>query len=441
VRVVGLGGAYTALAEGVEGAAVNAAAPAVREPFSLSWFDLDLDLGVSFPGSYANTDFDNSGAFDRVNNFLYFNVGAQAQLGYFGASISGEFLRYDVSPASASNPALSLTSGRWHALAAYGLAKDQLVVGAGIRAVSMELSQSGGPVPTTGSTILTMIGGAPEIGVLAKPDDFPMRFGATLRAPVSGGNLGSGATRTDSQGITRAGSLILPARIIMPWDIEVGMALQVGPRPLNPAWINPHEQEARVRTSITGARERRARENAQILARVPHEERMAKATELAQQEDAIRVVEDAELDAESRRLLAERKARYANWPRERILLLTSVLMTGLSGSDSVSLEGFLDQRKEPFGHGVTLSPRLGIEAEPIVGLLRSRIGSYLEPSRFDDSPTAKHYTRQHFTFGGDLKLLPWDTFGVTKDQVWRVSFAIDLAPRYIDWGIAFGAWH
>jgi hypothetical protein len=37
--------------------------------------------------------------------------------------------------------------------------------------------------------------------------------------------------------------------------------------------------------------------------------------------------------------------------------------------------------------------------------------------------------------------LPFDTFGLTKDQVWRLSFAVDLAPRYINWGLSLGAWH
>ena len=208
VRVMGISGAYTAVAEGVDGAAVNAASPAVREPYSFDWLDYDIDLGVSFPGSYSNTDFDNSGKFDRINNFVYFNFGAQLQLGDFGTSVTGEFLRYDVIPSTPRSPGLSLTAGRWHALGAYGLANDQIVVGGGLRVVSMGLQQSGGPVPT-GPEVLTMVGAAPEAGVLVKPDEAPARFGATVRAPVSGGDFGGSSTTTDAQGVTRAGSLVL----------------------------------------------------------------------------------------------------------------------------------------------------------------------------------------------------------------------------------------
>jgi len=445
--VESIAGAYTAVAEGVDGAAVNAASPAVREPFSLKWVDYDFDIGLSFPGAYANTDFDNSGKLDSANNFLYFNVGAKVQLGSFGTSVTGEFLRYTI-PSSTSSSSLSLTAGRWHALVGYGIWDNQLVVGAGLRAVSMQLSESaaggGGSSITslpsnlpnpTGSSLLTMTGVAPEAGFLIKPNDLPFRIGATVRLPVTGTTFGGSQANVDSQGVTRVGSVILPSNIYLPWEVEAGFAIQVGPRPLNPAWINPHDQDAPVRTYVAAERARRAREQAAVLAETPPAERVARLADLEREEVAIRIVEEQRMEAEERALLAERKARYANWPRERILVLASLLMTGPS-SNAVSLEGFLNQVHDQYGQAVTLSPRLGIESEPIANLIHGRIGSYLEPSLFEDG-----HLRQHFTFGGDLKLLPFDTFGLTKDQVWRVSVAVDLAPRYINYGFSLGAWH
>ncbi len=430
-----IGGAYTALAEGVEGAAVNAASPAVREPFSLQWIDVDLDLGLSFPGAYAHTDFDNSGKLDSANDFLYFNLGAKLQLGDFGAALTGEFLRYTV-PSANGGPSLSLTAGRYHALVAYGVADNQLVVGAGLRAVSMQLSESGGNIPNpTGATLLTMTGVAPEVGALVKPNDLPFRIGVTARAPVTGTNFGGSTTTTDIQGVTRAGSLILPQSITLPWELETGFALQVGPRPLNPSWINPHEQDAGVRNYIAGERARRSTRNELILQGTAPAERPARRAALEREEAAIRAVEDQRLAEGARRSLAQRKARFANWPRERILLLASVLITGPT-QNAVSLEGFLNQVHDQYGQHVTASPRLGIESEPIANLLRGRIGSYLEPSLFEGGNV-----RQHFTFGADVKLLPFDTFGLTRDQVWRISFAVDLAPRYINYGFSLGAWH
>jgi hypothetical protein len=64
------------------------------------------------------------------------------------------------------------------------------------------------------------------------------------------------------------------------------------------------------------------------------------------------------------------------------------------------------------------------------------VGSYLEPSRFEQGTT-----RQHFTFGGDVRLFPFSPWGIFGDQVWRVTVAADLAPRYQNFGIGIGAWH
>jgi len=60
-RVSGLAGAVTAAAEAVEGVTNNAAAPAVREAFSVTWFDHEPSAGISLPGGYARTDFSNRG--------------------------------------------------------------------------------------------------------------------------------------------------------------------------------------------------------------------------------------------------------------------------------------------------------------------------------------------------------------------------------------------
>jgi hypothetical protein len=133
--------------------------------------------------------------------------------------------------------------------------------------------------------------------------------------------------------------------------------------------------------------------------------------------------------------MAARKARFENWPRAKILVVGSVLVTGMSNR-AVALEGFLDQEVESVGQRVTVSPRAGIEAEPIANWVESRVGTYVEPSRFENVAA-----RQHFTFGGDLKLLPWNMFGLTPGQVWRVSVVLDVAQRYSDWGLAIGAWH
>src|SRR5687767_15471898 len=61
-RVVGLGGAYVAVAEDVDGDLHNPAAPAVRPYYSSDNFDYWLGVAVAFPADIENMDFFNSGS-------------------------------------------------------------------------------------------------------------------------------------------------------------------------------------------------------------------------------------------------------------------------------------------------------------------------------------------------------------------------------------------
>ena len=316
---------------------MNAGAPAVREPFSYDWFDYDLNFDISFPGAYGGTDFDNRGqranqqTVDKVDSFLYLNLGAQLQFGELGTSVNAEFLQYSISPAAAGTPGLNLTLGRYHALAAYGLAGNQISIGTGLRGVTAQVSQnaSGGPGGQFSSrSLLTMTGVSPEVGAIIKPDNLPWRIGLTARAPVSGKSFGNGAVQEDANGVLRTGNFILPSKVVLPWELEAGFALQLGPRPLNPPWINPHDVERPLDDKIAIARQERAHENALELERLPPGERDKRRAEMVSEERAIREVEDLHIAAESARLRDIRKARYENWPRERLLILVSVLVAG-----------------------------------------------------------------------------------------------------------------
>jgi hypothetical protein len=213
------------------------------------------------------------------------------------------------------------------------------------------------------------------------------------------------------------------------------VAFQLGPRPLNPSWINAHDAERPLGDKIAVARATRAHENALELEKLSPEVRVKRRAEMLREEQALRAVEDQHMDAEAQRLRDVRKARFENWPRERLLFLVSVLVAGASDR-AVAMEGLLEQKLDYVGRLLSVSPRFGFESEPIVNFLRARVGTYLEPSRFEDG-----HARQHFTFGADFKLFPFSPFGIFGDQVWRAGFAADLAPRYANWGIGVGAWH
>jgi hypothetical protein len=436
--VTALGGAYSALAEGTEGSAANSAAPAVRTAYSTSWFDYDISLGISFPGAFTNTDFDNHG--DNASlpqqhaspgDYTDLNVGGTVQLGGLGVAAVGDLEQYTLS--TQGQPTLTLQLGRWKALTSYGFYGGQLAVGGGVRVVTMQIEQNGA------GTLLNMAGVSPEAGALLMPNGLPWRLGITGRAPVRGGVgvgfLGEQIFPGSPSSTQPTGNLVLPSHVVMPWEVDLGFALQLGPRPLNPAWENPHAQEAHLRGEIDADRAERRRRYEDELARLPLAERRARKAEQVSEEKALRALEDQHLDEASEKLHLVRKGRYANWPRERILFLASVLFTGQS-PNAVSVEGFLDQRVETVGRLLTVSPRLGLEAEPLQNQVVLRTGTYVEPSRYEGSAA-----RQHFTFGADIRLVPLTFWGLFPDDPWKLGLMVDLAPRYTNYGFGFGTWH
>jgi hypothetical protein len=446
-RATGLGGAFAAYAEGVDALASNAAAVAVREPYSYTWFDYDLTASLSFPAAFRNNDFDNDGAIGfTYKNFLFYTLGAKVDIGPWGVGVLGDFQTYDLLPArNSTDPQLTETFGKLHAVLGRSLFGGQLSIGAGVRAVtlSIDTKQSGSTAAELGlggqTNQLSMNGVGPEIGVLIRPDYEPWRLGATFRSSVEG-RASQDAAPSDQTKFEK------PASIFLPWELELGATIQVGPRPLNPRWLDPHEQEARERSQIEQDRAaRKAAQEAELRGITDPAKMYDRASELAYQEKFIRREEDRRLDAVRETLELERRARYANWPRERITVLLEILVSGRS-PDAVGLESFFSHQAalvglvpgtsfKRSGETISYSPRLGLEGEPVTDRLQTRIGTYIEPSRFGG------LARQHFTFGFDVKLFAWGLFGLTKDQVWRVGGVTDLAPRYQSFGISLGAWH
>jgi hypothetical protein len=436
-RVIGLAGAYAALADGADGLGQNAAASVVRPAYSTSWFDYDITLGASLTGAFGRTDFDNSGQRKLGASTFFYVLGGLVQFGRFGVGLLGDFQRFALADGSAR-----VTVGRLHATAGYSLLDNQLQVAAGLRGVTTVISLPGTGAGLIPSNVLTMVGIAPQVGALLQPEYSPWRLGATYRAPV---RASTDAGDVDPDGVRRAAGLAVPGQIHWPWEVELGVALSAGPRPLNPRWIDPALQEQRLREAIDAARAQRQREVEAELAQVPagaprHERRLARG----RQEALRREVEELRYRADVEQLAQERKARYLNWPRPRILVVADLLITGET-EGGIGLRSFLDQRDVPNGRRVTTQPRLGIEGEPVVGFLITRVGTYLEPTRYEVPPDSTGLVagaRQHFTAGAEVRLFPWNVFGTFPEgSTWRVTAVADIAPRYENIGLSIGLWH
>ncbi|WP_244224318.1 hypothetical protein [Corallococcus sicarius] len=232
VRVTGLAGAYAPIAEGVEGIGANTAAPALRSLYSTQHVDYDLSLGFTLPSSVRNTDFDNNGSVGfTYKNFVFTQLGGLIQWGPWGAGGLASLQSYTLGQ-DASGQTLQLNTSRFQIQLARTLFDGELVVGVGLRAVSLEIDSGEGEK----SNLASMLGVNTEAGAIWTPLALPLRAALTFRAPVQGRLNPDSPTTADDEGNVRVANLYLPSTIKLPWEIEAGLAYQFGPRPLQIPW-------------------------------------------------------------------------------------------------------------------------------------------------------------------------------------------------------------
>ncbi len=423
IRITSLGGAYAGYGEGIAGLVSNAAAPAVREVFATDHVEFSMSGSFSFPlGLSENDDFDNSGDTDQdYSSFIYVDGGMLLQVGAFGAGLVAELQTYTLTNAKARSTQVLL--GRYHALTGVGIARGDLVIGGGARAVTLGFFGE--------DATLAYAGVGPELGILVKPSSIPFRFGGTFRFPVAASSL-STQTPRDALGRVRLGDLVLPNRATEPWELEIGTAVQFGPRALNMAFEDPEDADDEVEAEVKRARDVRARIRERALDQTSDPvERDALEARLDEDERAYRQVESNAAEDVERRTEDAAEGRALALPRPRLLLLLSVLATG-DIDDGVSLEGFLGQTTAgsptdligSAGADINFSPRFGVEVEVVPKLLVLRGGGYYEPSRFG------RVGRQHGTMGLALNVVRTDVLGLLPELDWGIELGADIAPRY-----------
>lgn len=438
-RVTGLGGAYVAISEDVDGDLQNPASVAVRPFFSYTYFDYWLGFGLTFPASLKNMDFFNSGASTKVANspesFVFFTPAVNIQLGPLGAGYSLGLQQYQLTPpdpANATAETFSVSISTMHFQVGYGFARNQWVAGFGARYVDMGLSRNGDLRSDFSSSGIGI-----EIGGVWKPENLPLRLGIAYRTPIE-----TLAHYTDDLLPNSEGDLIvsgaggpkyLPKTVAVPWDLNFGFAVQFGKRPFNPPWETV--SSLIERENLIHSLRRLDRETAKQaeLARATTPDEQARIAQHYAEEQKL---DDDDLD---------RALRDAKWRIERDLLSMNTFYVQVSAAmlvsgqvqNAVGIESMLSQTVNRSGQKTVVSPRLGIESGVVPNLLKLRAGTYLEPTRFATSSP-----RGHITAGFDVKLAVWNVFGLWPDDyMWRLGFGGDLAHRYTTWGITLAGWY
>jgi hypothetical protein len=445
-RVVGLAGAFTALAEWCEGEYSNAASPAVRPAYSLDSFDYDVCLGFMLPGAFGNYDFENAGVDSGPSRFQQsasINLGLQLVYGRFGVTV--DYDTYNLLVPGIQGVAGAVTGGgllellqnrlninRFTSSVATSFVDGQLLVGVGARAAifhdTTDTSQG------TASTFRAS-GAGVQVGVIWRPRSLPLRLGGTVRSDISITDINSDAITTLPGGGRVSGGRILPSKVVLPSELELGAAFEFGARPFNPEWFDPAPQDDFVRARYQRLELERAEVHAKELEAARPGERARRRLEIERAEERASAEDDALMTKELRRLAEQRKARTDLWSRQTAVVMASVLVTG--GVDgATSLTGFIDRQLVPYGSSTTVSPRVAFEGELVKHWVMLRTGSYLEPSLYDDVRA-----RVHFTGGLDIKLVVFNPLGLFGPDPWRLRLAADGADRYFNTTWAIGKYH
>ncbi|MEM1415698.1 MAG: hypothetical protein AAGH15_12395 [Myxococcota bacterium] len=422
-KVLGVGGAYTALAEGIASAPFNAAAYGARARWELDRFEWEPAFSLLLGGSFRENDFFNNGLGEGfgVDDFTFFDVGLRFQLGDVGFGVLVQSQRYGLPDADPTDELVD-PDARFrtaHAGLGYGFFRGQLVVGGGVRWVTLRFDAEDASGMT--QPLVDFEGAGFDVGMLLRIDGLPFRFGAGVRTPVR-----STVVEDPGEEIQTVLGLPLPRSVELPWEVRTGVAWQFGPRRFNPRYVRRKdaahgwaERLARERCARRGAGDGRAGAACEEPPdpELTPEDRVAGARQASYAGDAMAGL----------RALGERVR--ASEPRRYVLVSTEVLLQG-SLADAVGVDAFVRQEQRRRGRKVTFGWRLGVEGEPWHDRLRVRAGTYLEPSRYDGVNP-----RVHGTAGFDVRLF----------RVWRfdlqAGFTIDGARDYLNWGFGLGVWH
>ncbi|HEV8244853.1 MAG TPA: hypothetical protein VGP93_03760 [Polyangiaceae bacterium] len=446
-RVTGLAGAFVAMAEGVDGDSQNPASPAVRSAYSRDHFDYDLGISLTFPSTLTNTDFFNSGRRTVLpegeqSGFVFLGIALNLQLGPWGVGLTTDLQRYSLNRARTGQVGVNKDQvvgeiAVEHVQLAHAFADGQVVIGVGERAGTLSVTNESAPKASE-QQLFSTLGAGFEAGFVWRPNDLQFRLGGAFRSGVT-----TEAAATSKLRVLYAGDasneLWLPNQVSLPWDLNLGLAIQFGPRPLNPHWVDPHDLLTRVRRYLAWRDRERQRRRAFELSQARKQGRNVAAVQAALDSELSieTALDQAYLERAEDNVDRVLSRRYLEMKRFHVLVTSSLLISG-PVDNAVGLESFLERTVQRSGEAVSLSPRLAIETEVIPRWLKVRAGSYLEPTRFASN---RDGMREHGTFGLDLKLFPWTVLGLFEDGTeWRASGAIDAARNYFGWGVAIGVW-
>lgn len=212
-RIVGMGGAAVAMAEGSAGILANPAAPGVRPSTSKDRWDWDFHVDWLSP--QIGTDFDNNGIVASEDDLAanpFFTAGLVGNYREWALGVSGSSFQPNTTggtEAGITVVQLALARSFW---------RGQIVGGASFRSGTFAMQ-------TPDQDLFSVSGTSLELGAVWKPAPIDIRVGGSVSFPVVGEETAEGNTcdPMDCDGY------ILPERIEVPWRIAGGVAWRRAP--------------------------------------------------------------------------------------------------------------------------------------------------------------------------------------------------------------------
>ncbi len=254
-RIVGMGGAATAMAEGSSGMLANPASPAVRATTSHDVWDWDWHLDSMSPS--LGTDHDNNGITTEDASFSPgATFGAVFQYKDWGVGIGATGLVIENSSPGGMGPATRIKTEALVNQLVVGrhFLGGDVVVGAAARGVLLRVTN----IETAAEqTLLELAGGSIEAGTIWKPRAKSFRLGASARMPVI-----SDEASVEACNPLNCAGYVLPNKVKVPWEARIGVAGRVGPsawnRTAKTRWVDEQAILWGVDVVLTGRTKRGA---------------------------------------------------------------------------------------------------------------------------------------------------------------------------------------
>lgn len=218
VRIVGMGGAAVALAEGSASMSANPASPAVRPATSTR--DWDWDWHADWLVAGLTTDYDNDGQIrdSSLNDAPLVTAGLVGQYREWALGVAGQGMTRVVRLDTGEHLESALLLSR--AVLAHSFADRRITVGVGLRMANFELELSNSSGAETLFSIAAM---SAEAGVVWRPADRDLRVGAAVALPIVARGDSGGCDPEDCAGY------ILPREVSVPWEVSAGVAFRRAP--------------------------------------------------------------------------------------------------------------------------------------------------------------------------------------------------------------------